>query len=304
MKLRKPALLALSSLLLAGCAGASTSVPESSEKLMTIGSKTITKGDEYQLLKRYAGPQMVLTDVNRMIFDKEVGVTDEIKKEAEDTVAMYDTGDTFEEQLKQAGYESKQAYIDDAIIPGLQQQELTKKYFQEAKEEIETEFRPVLAIIIQTDSEDNANKALEALKNGDDAGKVGAQYAPEDSTYTGSEQIVTTQDTALPTELLNALLDAGKEGVLGKVYTNDTSTDEVDYYVASVVSTNYDKNLDKIVAALSSNQTIATDCQVYYLKKYGFEVHDQYIFDYYKANNPQYLVTRPDLAETSQTSAQ
>lgn len=297
MKLNKALLAGGCLLLLAGCAGGSTSVPEGSQVIMTIGDQKLTKEKEYTLMKESSGPQTALNLVNKQICDKEIGQTDEVKAEAQKMLDDYASVEGFDEQLKSIGYESKEDYMKEVLIPNIQAQELKKKYFVDAKEDIITEFDPVLAVIIQTDSEDNANKALDALKNGDDAGKVGAQYAPEDAEYTGSEQIITTLDTALPTTLLNAIQDAGKDGVLDQVFTNDTSTDNKKYYVASVVSTDYDKNLSKIQDALASNQTISNDSQVYYLKKYDFEVHDQYLFDYFKAMNPEYLVTRPDLAK-------
>ncbi|UNT96649.1 hypothetical protein [Allobaculum mucilyticum] len=303
MKYRTPLALGALALLLAGCQ-AQTSIPNSSEKLMTIGNKTVTKGDEYQILKKGSGTTGTLAIANRQIADKEIGVTDEIKKQAQETLDTYAEIEGFDDQLKQIGYDSADDYMNEVLIPNLQSQELTKKYFTDAKEDVITSFDPVLAVIIETDSEDNANKALEALKKGDDAGKVGGTYASEDATYTGTEQIITTQDSGLPETLRNAILDASKEEVLDQVFTNDTSTDDVTYYVAKVVSTDYDKNLDKIVSALSSNQTIASDCQIYYLKKYQFEVHDQDVFDAFKANNPEYLVTRPDLTEGKSDSQQ
>lgn len=303
MKYRTPLALGALALLLAGCQ-AQTSIPNSSEKLMTIGNKTVTKGDEYQILKKGSGTTGTLAIANRQIADKEIGVTDEIKKQAQETLDTYAEIEGFDDQLKQIGYDSADDYMNEVLIPNLQSQELTKKYFTDAKEDVITSFDPVLAVIIETDSEDNANKALEALKKGDDAGKVGGTYASEDATYAGTEQIITTQDSGLPETLRNAILDASKEEVLDQVFTNDTSTDDLTYYVAKVVSTDYDKNLDKIVSALSSNQTIASDCQIYYLKKYQFEVHDQDIFDAFKANNPEYLVTRPDLTEGKSDSQQ
>ncbi len=44
---------------------------------------------------------------------------------------------------------------------------------------------------------------------------------------------------------------------------------------------------------------MAKSCLVYYLTKYDFEVFDQELFDYYKQNTPEYLVTHPDLMETA-----
>lgn len=298
MKRSKAVLAGLCTLLLAGCSGAVTSVPDGSSKLFTVGSTTVTKNDEYELIKMASGPTLTLSAAKQLIYDEEIGVTDEIKEEAEETYESYaSTSDSFEDTLKSYGYADKQAYIDDVLIPSLQSDALLEKYFEDAKDAIEEEYHPVLASIIQTDSEDNANKALEALKNGEDAAKVAAQYGESDATYTGAEQIITTQDTTLPTRLQNMLWETTETGVIDEVFSDDTSTDDVTYYVAVLVSKDYDENLDKIVDALSSVSQISTDCVVYYLKKYDFEVHDQYIFDYYKANNPEYLVTRPDLSE-------
>ena len=291
----------LSVLMVAGCGTSSTTIPDASESLFTVGDTTVTKGDTYQSLKIAYGPGIAIDEVNKQIYEKEVPVDDEIKQSAQSTLDMYKQMTGFAEQLEANGYASEQDYLDQILIPGVQAQELRKKYFTEAKDEIIADFDPVLAVIIQTDSEDNANKALDALKEGVDAGKVGAQYASADATYTGLEQIITTKTTDLPDALHNAILDAGKDGVLDQVFTNDTSTDDKVYYVASVVSTDYDANLSKIQSALASDTQITSDVQVFYLKKYGFEVHDQYIFDYLKAMTPQYLVTRPDLSESSES---
>lgn len=305
MKFKKALLAAGCVLLLAGCSTGQTTISDGSEVLMTVGDQKLTKEKEYALIKDYSGPQTLISLVNKQIYDKEVGRPDDMMAKQREILEDYKQTPGFEDQIKSLGFADTEDYLDRALVPNAQAQELAKKYFTDAKEDIISEFDPVLAVIIETDSEDNANKALDALKNGEDAGKVGAQYGLEDSGYTGQEQIVTTADTALPEELRNAIQDAGKDGVIDQVFTNDTSTDNKEYYVASVVSRDYDQNLSKIISALSSNQTISNDCQVYYLKKYDFEIHDQFIFDYFKAMNPDYLVSRPDLAEkaSSENSA-
>lgn len=299
MRLKK-AILCSAAMLLLGCSTGETSISDGSQTIMQIGNQKITKEKEYDLVKWVYGPTSAINMVNNMIYDKEIGLTDEIKKEAEKTLEQYKQMEGFETQIQAMGYENAEDYMNKVLVRPLQKEALQKKYFTEAKQAIIDQFDPVLAIIIQTDSEDNANKALEALKNGENGGKVGAQYAAEGSSYEGLEQIITTEDTDLPTPLLNAILDATKDGVLDQVFTNDTSTDDKEYYVAMVVSRDYDQNLSMITKALSSNTKISTDSQVFYLKKYGFEVHDQDLFDYYKVMNPEYLVTRPDLVANSE----
>lgn len=303
MKIRQLTALSLCALMLAGCSGAATSVPGSSEKLMTIGSKTYTKGDEYNLIKKINGPSLTLQAAQKLIYDEEIGETEEVKKEAQEMFDSYAAGmEGFEDQLKSYGYADAQDYINSVLVPSVQSEKLSIQYFTDAKEDIINEYKPVLATIIQTDSEDNANKAKAALEEGQDAGKVAGEYAMEGATYKGEQKVISTLDTTLPTRLLNALQESSQTGVLNEIFSDDTSTDNKNYYVAVLDSTDYDANVDKIADALGSNSAVASQCTVYYLKKYDFQVHDQYIFDYFKANNPEYLVTRPDLAKDDTTN--
>lgn len=292
--------LAASTLLLAGCAEVSTTVPDSSEVLMKVGNTEITKGEEYQLIKRVNGPSLTIQGVQKMIYAKEAGDEEENMKEAEELFKSYGVDEkTFTEQVKSYGYSSIDEYIKNVILPSVQAQKVQDKYFKENGAAIQEEFKPVIAAVIECDSEDNAQKAIDAMKDGTSPADAGKEYAREGANFTGKEEVISTQTTTLPTRLLNTLNETSKDGVLDEIFTDDTSTDDKAYYAVKLISRDYDANVDKIAEALGSVQSIATDCAVYYLDKYDFEVHDQYIFDYLKANNPEYLVTHPELAEDS-----
>lgn len=294
--MKKTAVLACCALglLLSGCGSSTSEIQDQSETLMTIGDTTYTKGDVYELIKESDGPDLVLSMALTDIYDKEVPVTDEIKEEAQ---AQYDelaaSNEDLEQQLTDAGYSGKDEYIENILIPNVQSKQLTLMYFKDNEDLIVSEYEPSIAQIIQCSSEENANEALQALKDGDDVEKVADQYASETASFTGSEQVVTTQSTTLPTRLIKSLSSAKEAGILDEIFVND---DETSWYVAVLVSNNYEDNVDQYVDALSSNSTLAKEVVVSYLTKYGFEVHDQYLFDYFKANNPEYLVTRPDLS--------
>ncbi len=300
MKSRK-ALLALSvcGMLFAGCAaGANTAVTDPDEVIMTIGDQKITRNDEYQLIKRVNGPTLTIQGVQLMIYEKEVPVDEEIEKKADEMLKSYDPdSETFLKQIQSYGYKDKEEYKKQVVIPTVQADALLDKYFTDNAGAIEEEYKPVIAAIVECDSEDNAQKALDAMKEGTSAEEAGKQYAREGASFTGSEQVITTETTNLPTRLLNSLNETSEEGVIDEVFAEDTSTDDKAYYAVKLISRDYAASTDKIAEALSSNQTVTTDCMVYYLSKYNFEVHDQYIFDYLKTNQPDYLVTRPDLAE-------
>lgn len=295
---KKVPLLVLSALILAGCSVHNTSINDASEQLMTIGNTTYTKGDEYTMIKKSNGPALVIQKAQEIIYEKEVPATEAMKKEAQEQFdQIAEANPDTETQLKNLGYSGKDEYIEKVLLPSVQAQALMDKYFVDDQDTIESQYHPSLAQVIQCADEENAKKALEALKDGKSAQEVAEQYAVDSSSYKGDETLVTTNDTALPTRLINALATAKKPGVMDEVYSTDD--DQPSYYVAVLVSNNYDENVDQIAEMLGSDSSLSKGCLVYYLTKYNFEVHDQELFDYYKTNSPEYLVTRPDLTETA-----
>lgn len=284
-------------LFLAGCSGATASVSDPDKELMTIGDVTYTRGQEYEYIKKSTGPNLVMQMAEEVIYDKEVPVTDEIRKQAEDNYNEYaKTSDNLESYIQSMGYKDRQDYIDKVLIPAVQAEKLLTKWFTDAQEEIVQEYKPSRAQIIQTDSKDSADKALQALKDGKSAQDVAGQYQMEGTSYNGTAAIVTTMDTVLPTRLINTLSSAeSKAGVVNEVFEND---DKTQFFVAVLVSNNYDDIKGELESTLKNDSTVTEKCLVSYLTKYDFRVFDQDIFDYLRVNYPQYLVTRPDLMES------
>ena len=285
-------------LFLAGCSGATASVSDPDKELMTIGDVTYTRGQEYEYIKKSTGPNLVMQMAEEVIYDKEVPVTDEIRKQAEDNYNEYTkTSDNLESYIQSMGYKDRQDYIDKVLIPAVQAEKLLTKWFTDAQEEIVQEYKPSRAQIIQTDSKDSADKALQALKDGKSAQDVAGQYQMEGTSYNGTAAIVTTMDTVLPTRLINTLSSAeSKAGVVNEVFEND---DKTQFFVAVLVSNNYDDIKGELESTLKNDSTVTEKCLVSYLTKYDFRVFDQDIFDYLRVNYPQYLVTRPDLMESA-----
>ena len=285
-------------LFLAGCSGATASVSDPDKELITIGDVTYTRGQEYEYIKKSTGPNLVMQMAEEVIYDKEVPVTDEIRKQAEDNYNEYaKTSDNLESYIQSMGYKDRQDYIDKVLIPAVQAEKLLTKWFTDAQEEIVQEYKPSRAQIIQTDSKDSADKALQALKDGKSAQDVAGQYQMEGTSYNGTAAIVTTMDTVLPTRLINTLSSAeSKAGVVNEVFEND---DKTQFFVAVLVSNNYDDIKGELESTLKNDSTVTEKCLVSYLTKYDFRVFDQDIFDYLRVNYPQYLVTRPDLMESA-----
>ena len=295
---KTPILFVCASMMLTGCSGATATIKDKDETIMTIGDTKYTKGDEYELLKISTGSDLTMELVKQAIYKQEVKVTKEMKEKAQEQVNNYkENMENFDKQIHSLGYKNSKQYMNKVLIPSLQASELTEKYFTDAKKDIQKTYKPSKARIIQCENKATAKKALKALKNGTDPEEVAQQYMVDSAKYSGKETLVTTKTTDLSTRLINTLSKTKKAGVIDEVFTNESSGTTY-AYVAVLVSNTYKDIKDDVYTTLSSDDDVTKACLVYYLKKYNFEVHDQDVFNNLKANNPEYLVSRPDLSKS------
>ena len=295
---KTPILLVCAAMMLTGCSGATASISDKDETIMTIGDTKYTKGDEYELLKVSTGTDLTMELVKQAIYKQEVKVTKEMKEKAQEQVNNYkENMENFDKQIHSLGYKNSKQYMNKVLIPSLQASELTEKYFTDAKKDIQKTYKPSKARIIQCENKATAKKALKALKSGTDPEEVAQQYMVDSAKYSGKETLITTKTTDLSTRLINTLSKTKKAGVIDEVFTNESSGTTY-AYVAVLVSNTYKDIKDDVYTTLSSDDDVTKACLVYYLKKYNFEVHDQDVFNNLKANNPEYLVSRPDLSKS------
>ena len=295
---KTPILFVCAAMMLTGCSGAPATIKDKDETIMTIGDTKYTKGDEYELLKVSTGTDLTMELVKQAIYKQEVKVTKEMKEKAQEQVNNYkENMENFDKQIHSLGYKNSKQYMNKVLIPSLQASELTEKYFTDAKKDVQKTYKPSKARIIQCENKATAKKALKALKSGTDPEEVAQQYMVDSAKYSGKETLITTKTTDLSTRLINTLSKTKKAGVIDEVFTNESSGTTY-AYVAVLVSNTYKDIKDDVYTTLSSDDDVTKACLVYYLKKYNFEVHDQDVFNNLKANNPEYLVSRPDLSKS------
>lgn len=295
---KTPILFVCAAMMLTGCSEATATIKDKDETIMTIGDTKYTKGDEYELLKISTGSDLTMELVKQAIYKQEVKVTKEMKEKAQEQVNNYkENMENFDKQIHSLGYKNSKQYMNKVLIPSLQASELTEKYFTDAKKDIQKKYKPSKARIIQCENKATAKKALKALKSGTDPEEVAQQYMIDSAKYSGKETLITTKTTDLSTRLINTLSKTKKAGVIDEVFTNESSGTTY-AYVAVLVSNTYKDIKDDVYTTLSSDDDVTKACLVYYLKKYNFEVHDQDVFNNLKANNPEYLVSRPDLSKS------
>ena len=86
---KTPILFVCAAMMLTGCSGATATIKDKDETIMTIGDTKYTKGDEYELLKISTGSDLTMELVKQAIYKQEVKVTKEMKKKAQEQVNNY-----------------------------------------------------------------------------------------------------------------------------------------------------------------------------------------------------------------------
>lgn len=297
--MKKISILLLSSaLLLSGCSGHTTSISNGDKKLMTIGDTSYTNQDVYSLLKSSKGASEAISEIQSVIYDKEVKQTKALKEEADKQYESYkNSSEQFKKSLKAEGY-TKKTYIKQYIMPSLQAEKLLDKYFDANKKAIKKEYKPCMAVVLQTDDKKTAKKALKALKSGTSESEVFSQYASSNANFSDSDTLITTKSTGVPTRLVNTLAKQKKTGLVDEIFESDDD-DSSQCFIAILKTNKYKDVKSSLKDNLSSDSDLATECMQYYLKKYNFEIHDQTIFDYMRNNNPEFLVNHPELQKNS-----
>ena len=169
---------------LAGCTDAEAKLKDSSNVVMKVGSKTITKGDMYALMKSSAGAPTAINEATRIISAQEIEVTDDMKNTAQSTLDSYKAlyGDSFASYLETSGM-TEDEYVNDYLLPSLQAEQLVDKYITEDMEALVAKYSPVKATVIKFSTKEDAEKALSELKDGS---KTPEEAAEENNSDTSS----------------------------------------------------------------------------------------------------------------------
>lgn len=276
---------------LTGCSDAKTSLTNGSEALITVGKTKITKDEIYTALKSENGVTVILSKLTNFIIDKEVPITDEIKKEAQeyaDSFTQYLGEETFVTYVQSLGYETIDEYIDGVVLASIRTNKITDKYIDEKYEDINKtyEFRKVQ--ILETTDSTVASDIQLAIKAGtltfEDAL---VQYKDKltTSTFTGKEQVI-SNSTSLDGSVLANIYAVEEDNTLLQTYQYNSTIDK--FYIVKVIATEVSK--EEAYDTIYEIETISDDAFAYYLQKYGFVVYDIDLYNGIKSQAPVYLV--------------
>lgn len=289
-------------LLMTGCTDAKAKLADSSGAVATVGKTTITKGDLYSEMFAKAGGDEAISDATKVICDKEVEVTDDMKEEAKSNVSYYSSmyGTQFTSYLE-ANNMTEDDYANEVLLPSLQADELPKKYVEQNWDALIKQYNPIQATVLTFSSEDDANAALSALKDG--SKNAGDAAADNNSDSSGDPEIITINTTSYDTTLLSVIRSASPDDGWAMVPGSAEGT----YYVARVESNTPEDYKDDVITTLSGYSAVQSDSTTYFFRKYSFHVYDIDLYNTLKTDHADALVQAieetPEPEETASPAA-
>lgn len=282
--MKKLIVLALSLLVLAGCSDARAQLSDPNTAVFSVGDQSLTKGDLYSFMMARDAGYYAINEANRIIFDQEVPVSDQMRAEAEETLNSYRSmfGDSFTSYLQSYGFADEEDYLNNSLLLSIQSQALTEKYINENCDTLTARYSPKKIRLMQFTDETAANTALEALKNGADF----AETASANGSSVSSEETVATTQSSYATNVL-AYLSVVTEPGLSEVIADDSAAN---FYIVQVTDTNPENFRDEVVSAIAAMSTISSESTIHYFEKYNFTVYDKTIYDQLSSNYSDYLV--------------
>lgn len=284
--MKKLVLLLLCSGLLYGCSSStySVKVSDSDQSLISGSEINITNKDYFEYLLQNYGAQEIVSSLLTSIADKEItdqDKIDELVQEREDQYAEYADGD-LEQYAINLGYESKDDYINNALIPEVKQELLRQKYITENLDTLMEDYEVCTMKKIVVKKESEALKIIEASTDEEAFDKQMEDYGSD-----AEDAGVVTKNSSLDDNLKDKLSDLNQVTEDG-VYSQAIKLSDDNYAVIYLYDTAH-KNTDNIISALESDGEVQEEAEGAYLKKYHFAVYDDLLESEIKDISDNYL---------------
>lgn len=297
------------------CIGHKAKLSNGKEIIASVDGKVITTDELYNSIKVDYGTNQLVNMIDTYLIDKEITNKDEAinkaKTQAESIKAQYETmGYKWDDVLKNYGYDSEQALIDE-IVNSLVKEEIAvkyitntltqdeiQKYYDENVYDSYTAKHILIAPVTSKDmTEEQVNAeeekakatALEViakLNNGENWSDLVKAY----SSDTGSKENDGLIENFTKGEVVDEFFNATKN-LADNTYTQEPVKSKYGYHIIYRVSKTDKEALDDIKDELISEiveQKMANDETLYAVtwdsirKKYNLEINDTEIKNYYE----------------------
>jgi foldase protein PrsA len=284
--MKKFLIIGILALALAGCGDAYAKITNAKGTIVSIGNKSVTRGQLFELMMNQDPASTVITMAKQVIMDEKVEITDAIRaKAAESLVEIKESfGDEFADYIKRFGYKDEADYVEKALIPFAQQEALVKQYVTENFETIATTYFPRKIRVIQTKTEADAKAAINEVKDGGNFETVAAKYSSA-ASYKGELKLVHSE-SGYPA-VITTFLKTALQPTLTAEPLKDATTSL--FYVVQVVESQPSRYQEEAIEELIGLSSVAETMFVKLFKEGGFKVYDKIIFDILKSDYSQYL---------------
>ncbi|QIK70431.1 hypothetical protein G7062_09015 [Erysipelothrix sp. HDW6C] len=274
----------LTLLVLVGCADARVT-PSTNNEIFTVGNITIDDNKLFDVMKTVDGGQLVMAQAERDLSKDVVDDTLEAKAAEELAKTKESLGDRFEEILKQLHIENEQAYVDLYILPALRMESLIKSTIEADFETLVSDYKPMKARILQTDSKEKAAEALAKVQAGEDFGTVATEFVGANATYKGDEKIYNIKGTEFPSVVAKFITVQEAPG-LSEVLVDEANGVS---YIVQIIETQADRFKDELLEQWTNDTTMVKTYKIKLFKDANFAVYDKDIVAGMKKNFGDFL---------------
>ena len=269
-------------LLLVGCGNQAAAISKPNDVLIKVGNESITSGQVYGLMVSTDATSVLKQQATQIILNKIVGLSDELKAKADEELVSFteSVGDSLAMYLEYYGYKDTEDYLNNGIIPTLQQEELVKQYITTNFDALVAGYRPKMVRLIEITDATIAETALAELKAGKDFSEVADLYST--SNYPGDEELV-NNTSSLPKVVID-YYDYQTTPSLSKVLTDGTTN-----FIVQVTEADTNKLTDEIIENFTMDTTFMEKTLEYYFVENGFTIYDKPLYDLFVQSYPNYL---------------
>lgn len=280
----KKLLAVMALFLLVGCSDAYANT-STNDVLFKVNDTEVKKNDLFAAMKAADSGRLAIEE-GQAIITKDI-TDEEIMDDVNSKLAQQkeDLGDLFETQVKSLGFLDENDYVERSLKPYFRLQATIRKELANDYSEFATNYQPKDVQILQLTSREKADEVLALLNDGTDFDAIDEDYL-SGTTYTGEQKIYMMNDTSIPAEVSNFILETNT-AVRSEVI--ETETGEVKYFIVNVIEPDVTKIQDKAIDAALEDSELT---QKYIAKMYkdaGFKVYDKTIYDILQSDFKDYL---------------
>lgn len=263
-------------LLLIGCSSnrATANISNKDEVLFKVGEQTVTANTIWEMAKNQGDTinQYIISTTRSTLISEKVPVSDEIKKQAADDLANY-KAQLGEFWAQFSGGLSDEEIIEKQFIPIAQETAFFEQYYNDNKDKLLNDKKPVKLYLLQFVDSNTATKALDELKNNTALETVITNDPVAGIKNLASEQLVNLSD--LPEAVKKHLTD-------DKLELNQWNQSPIEagtFYLVKAVELDSSKLEAEFKDAYLSNQNELQAILTDLIKNSNLKIYDQDVYE-------------------------